>query len=210
MSVLKAIGGCEYTLGILPGYVFVSTDDTYDAIQAVGYLNDVTITGVGFVPWSPGFTHGQFVFVSTTDKLDVIMRVIIDSSSNISLIPALPLQERVFLTPNFLDVTTPNQISTTRDANVTYSFDGSVTTSTSEGQSIKATLQYADDSTMSTNVVIVDNSVTSNSGILGLTQVNALSLQGVIPAGKYRQVIFETLGGASAPSSLVSAQEVLL
>lgn len=210
MSVLGATGGCEYTLGVLPGYIFITTNDIYDQIQTIGYLNGVTPTGVGFLDTSPGFMDGQFVFVSTTDKKDVLMKVSIDGSSNINLVPFTTAFYYKFITPTFSSVTTATQLSATRNASVSYSFSGTITISVLGGQSITANLKYADNVGMSTNVVTLDTSITSNSGVLGLSQTNSLKLNGIIPAGKYRQVTFSVTGSATAPSSIASSQEVLL
>lgn len=128
--------------------------------------------------------------------------------------PTIPtILSRLFSTPAFSGtggVTVATELSTSRDAQVGYAFDASVTISLLAGQSITATLQYADDSGMGTNLVTVDASETLNSGVLGLTQTNTLKLSGIIPAGKYRKVTFAVTGSATAPSTIKAGQEVLL
>jgi hypothetical protein len=116
---------------------------------------------------------------------------------------------RSFSTPTFNSATTATQLSTTRDANVQYVFDAAMTTLLTT-QGITATLRYADNSGMSTNVVTVSSNTINTGGILSLTINNSLQLSGIIPAGKYRQVTFSTSGGATAPSALASGQEVLI
>lgn len=112
--------------------------------------------------------------------------------------------------PTFSDATTAQRLSTTKIAHVKYAFDASVTISLLAGSSIRAILEYADDAGMSVNVVRVESNQIQNSGVLGLTQGDTLSVAGWIPANKYRKVRFTTTGGATAPTALDSAQEVLL
>lgn len=123
-------------------------------------------------------------------------------------LPAAP-SARSFSSPSFSSVTTATQLSTTRDSFVCYTFNATVTISLLAGQSVTATLQYADNSGMSTNVVTLLPATTNNSGVLGLTQVNSLLVTGYIPANKYRKVTFAVTGGATAPTTLAGGQEVL-
>lgn len=92
---------------------------------------------------------------------------------------------------------------------VSYDINATVAISILAGQSITATLRYADNSGMSTNVVTVSTQTASNSGVLGLSQTNTLKLSGIIPAGKYRQITFSSSGSPTLPSSFAAAQEVL-
>lgn len=124
--------------------------------------------------------------------------------------PTFSLPTKIFSTPTFSSVTTATQLSTTRDTEVTYAFDATVTISLIAGQSVRATLTYADNSGMSTNPVVVDSSITQNSGVLNLTQLNTLKVSGMIPANKYRKVTFAITGGSTAPSTISAGQEVLL
>ncbi len=117
---------------------------------------------------------------------------------------------RSFATPTFNQSTTAAQLSATRDAEVFYSYNATVAISVLAGQSVTATLRYADNSGMSTNVVTLDTAATSNSGVLGLSQTNTLRVGGIVPAGKFRQVTFSVAGGATAPAAILSGQEVLL
>lgn len=139
----------------------------------------------------------------------------VTDSASLSFIknkPSIPtVLSRVFSTPTFSGATTATQLSTSRDAEVSYSFDATVTISLIAGQSVTATLSYADNSAMTTNSVVVDSIQTANSGVLSLTQINTLKLTGQIPAGKYRKVTFAVTGtGAAAPTTLKAGQEVLL
>lgn len=117
---------------------------------------------------------------------------------------------RSFSAPTFSGITTAAQISTTRDAEVMYDIDATVNISLLAGQSVTATLKYADNSGMSTNPVTVSSQTAQNSGVLGLTQTNTLKLSGQIPAGKYRQVTFAGTGSPTLPTTLKAGQEVLL
>ena len=116
----------------------------------------------------------------------------------------------VFSTPTFANITTAQQLSTTRNASVRYDIDATVNITLIAGQSVTATLTYADNSGMTTNPVVVSSQVTQNSGVLGLATVQTLKLEGEIPPGKYRRVTFATTGtGTVTPSALKAGQEVL-
>lgn len=105
------------------------------------------------------------------------------------------------------------QISTTRDAVVSYSGNTTNTLSLSGGTQGTDYLEYADDSGFSTNVMEVGHAVSSNTGTLTLglntSQISAWTLAGVIPAGKYVKI--RTQNNTGSPThSLVRSQEVLL
>jgi hypothetical protein len=114
-----------------------------------------------------------------------------------------------YSSPNFTSVTTATQLSTTRDASVVYVFPTSMT-SLLTSQSLTATLQYADDSGITTNVVTPCVDIMGCSGILSLTLVGRLQVSARIPAGKYRKVTLSQTGGATIPTTISSSQEVLL
>lgn len=141
----------------------------------------------------PGWTYANGVFTAPSDPGNP---------------PQLP--NRIFSTPTFNGSTTAAQLSTTRDAQVTYTYNATVAITILAGQSVTAILKYADNVAMTTNPVTVCTSITQNSGVLGLTQVNSLTVAGMIPAGKYRQVTFAVTGSAATPNSLASGQEVLV
>lgn len=117
-----------------------------------------------------------------------------------------------FSSPAFSNITAATRLSTTRNAQVSYDIDATVAISVLAGQSVTAILTYADNAAMTTNPVIVSKKKSVNSGVLGLSQTNTLSLSGIVPGGKYRQVTFAVSGGAIAPvaAALEAAQEVLL
>lgn len=125
--------------------------------------------------------------------------------------PTIPtILPRSFSTPTFAGSTTATQPSVTRDALVSYGYDATNSITLIAGQTVTATLTYADNAGMTTNPVVVDACMAGNSGLLGLSQINTLQVRGVIPSGKYRRVTFATTGGAAAPSVLKAGQEVLL
>jgi hypothetical protein len=105
------------------------------------------------------------------------------------------------------------QISTTRDAIVSYTVDIAATLSLTTGQSGIVTLKYADDSAMTTNVVTVQSSVNGNAGTLAigldLTQTATATLGGIIPAGKYVKLVTGNTTGTPT-FTMRAAQEVLL
>lgn len=124
---------------------------------------------------------------------------------------------RVFSTPTFAGVTTATQLSATRDAEVSYEFDGSIAITVLGTQTITATGTYADNSAMTTNPVIFDSQGFTGGGVAGLSQTQTLKISGIIPAGKYRKVTFASssasglgLGAPTVPSAIKSSQEVLL
>lgn len=114
-----------------------------------------------------------------------------------------------FSTPTFSSATSATQLSSTRPASVLYTFPTSMT-SLVTSQTLTATLEYADDSGFTTNVVTVNSDVQGCSGILSLVLSGRLQVQGTIPAGKYRRVVLGQTGGATVPTTLSSGQEVLL
>lgn len=105
------------------------------------------------------------------------------------------------------------QISATRDAMVSYAVNIAAALSLSGGQTGTVTLQYADDSGFTTNVVSVNSATNGNTGTLtiglGLTQTGTAGVSGIIPAGKYVKLV--TANTAGTPTfSYLSGQEVLL
>lgn len=130
-----------------------------------------------------------------------------NATSGISQILNKPTQ--TFNTPTFSSCTTSAQLSATRSAQVYYNFPTSMS-SILGTLSVTATLQYADDSGFTSNVVNLNSDSTGCSGLLNLVLTGRLQVQGIIPAGKYRRVIFAQSGGVSIPSTLSSGQEILM
>lgn len=120
------------------------------------------------------------------------------------------------LTPSFTypsrTLGTAFQISTTRNARVSYAIQIACTLSLVTGQSGTAVLEYADDSGFTTNVVTVQTSINQNTGSLAiglnLTQTITVTLSGDIPVGKYVRV--RSVSNTGTPSfTWVNSQEVL-
>lgn len=127
-------------------------------------------------------------------------------------IAALAPVSRTFNIPT-RSLNTAFQISSTRDAFVSYTVDISCTMSLTSGQTGTVTLQYADDSGFTTNVKTVQSAANGNTGTLtiglALTQTGTAGLSGLIPAGKYVKLV--TTNTTGTPTfTYRSAQEVLL
>lgn len=104
------------------------------------------------------------------------------------------------------------QVSATQDAFVSYTIDVGATLTLTGGQSGTVTLQYADNSGMSTNLTTVQSSVNGNTGTLAiglsLTQTSTASLAGMIPAGKWVRIASANTSGTPT-FTYRAAQEVL-
>lgn len=105
------------------------------------------------------------------------------------------------------------QVSTTRDALVSYSVEIASVLNFATGEQGTVFLEYADDSGHTTNVKEVGRSVNGNIGtlLLGLnsTQTITATISGFVPAGKY--VKLRTQNNTGTPTfTFRSAQETLL
>lgn len=123
-----------------------------------------------------------------------------------------PLLSRSFANPS-RSLNSAFQISTTRDASVSYSARIANALSLAGGAAGDVILEYADNSGMSTNVVEVSRFGNSNTGtlVVGLALNDAIAgvVSGVIPAGKY--VRLRTSNTTGTPTyTYLRAQEVLL
>lgn len=99
-------------------------------------------------------------------------------------------------------------ISVTRDAQVVYGVDVSIT-SVLGVTGGTAVLEYADNAAMSTNVVTVASCTCQIGGVLNIASTTTAQVMGRIPAGKYVRI--RTLAVAGAPSFVVrQGQEVLI
>lgn len=105
------------------------------------------------------------------------------------------------------------QVSASKAAFVSYTVDIATALSLTTGQTGTATLQYADDSGFTTNVVTVQSAVNGNAGTLTIglntVQTGTASLTGIIPAGKYVKIV--TANTVGTPTFTYRAgQEVLM
>lgn len=119
---------------------------------------------------------------------------------------------RSFSNPS-LAVNTSRQASATRDAMVNASVDITSTISLTTGQTGKVSLQYADNTGFSTNVVTVQTATNGNTGSLtiglNLSQVYTAALTGIVPAGKYYRLVTTNVTGTPTYGT-PAIQEVLL
>lgn len=133
--------------------------------------------------------------------------------SNVSVAQAnAAIQGRSFSSPT-RSLNSAFQISNSRDSLASYSVDIAATISLTTGQTGTVYLKYADDSGFTTNVIEVCRFINGNSGSLtiglNLTQTNTAMISGMIPAGKYAQIV--TQNNTGTPSfTYRSGQEVLM
>lgn len=119
---------------------------------------------------------------------------------------------RSFNTPT-LAVNTSRQPSAAQDTLVNASVDITSTISLTTGQNGKVSLQYADNTGFSTNVVTVQTATNGNTGSLtiglNLSQVYTAALSGIVPAGKYYRLVTTNVTGTPTYGTPI-IQEVLL
>lgn len=119
---------------------------------------------------------------------------------------------RSFSNPS-LAVNTSRQPSTTRDTMVNASIDITSTISLTTGQTGKVSLQYADNTGFTTNVVNVQSATNGNTGSLtiglNLSQVYTAALTGIVPANKFYRLVTTNVTGTPTYGTPV-IQEVLL
>lgn len=101
------------------------------------------------------------------------------------------------------------QISSSQDSFVSCSVDITVQSLLLGNASGSVALRYADNSGMSTNLVSVISGQSITGGVLSLTNTNTVTLSGIIPAGKFRQIT-STVAAGTATFANIKCQEVLL
>lgn len=101
------------------------------------------------------------------------------------------------------------QISTTRDASVVYSIPITSNATLVAGSQSSATLQYADNSAMTTNLVTLPGDAFGVASGLLVSGIGSLKLLGLIPAGKWVKITMSNLAGTPTLGAIV-AQEVLI
>jgi hypothetical protein len=84
---------------------------------------------------------------------------------------------------------TAYQVSTTRNANVTYAVDVTVTALLIAGTRGTVTLQYADNAAMTTDVVNLLSGTSSIGGVLNVSAIQTVFVSGWVPAGKYVRLL---------------------
>jgi len=111
--------------------------------------------------------------------------------------------------PSTRALNTAFQVSATRDARVSYPVDITVNSLLITGQQGTVSLQYADNSAMSTNLVTVASGTNSTGGVLSVTNIGTVLLVGDIPAGKWVRIL--TANNVGTPGFTPrQGQEVLL
>lgn len=92
---------------------------------------------------------------------------------------------------------TAYQLSTTQDTHVAYEVDIAITSllATTQGTIF---LDYADNSTFTTNLVTISSGTSAIGGVLSITNTGTVTLSGIIPAGKYMRI--RTANTAGTPT----------
>lgn len=101
---------------------------------------------------------------------------------------------------SFSGATTPAlnsaaQLSATRDTDVSYYVDVSISSLLLGTASGTSSLQYADNAGMTANLVTFATCTQSTGGVLNITNVSTCTLAGTVPAGKYRRILTATNSG---------------
>lgn len=199
-----------------------SIDNTNHAVKfSVKFVDIVNLVFdtdfVVSVPWS--------TFTDTQSLSDALQSAILTEATNRSY-AGFSASDILWFAPDVLNkdalTKTPSaasrslnsafQISSTKSARVSYSVDVATTLNLSGGAAGTVTLQYADDSGFTTNVVTVQGATSGNTGTLtlglALTQTTSATLAGFIPAGKY--VRLATANTTGTPTfTFRNGQEVL-
>lgn len=125
---------------------------------------------------------------------------------------ALSTANRSFANPT-RSLNTAFLVSSTRDAQVSYTGQTSNSLSLSGGTQGTDYLEYADDSGFTTSVVEIGRAVSSNTGSLTIglntVQISSWNLSGIVPTGKYARVRSQNNTGTPT-HTLLKAQEVLI
>lgn len=121
-------------------------------------------------------------------------------------------QTRIPLARSF-GVATPTlntaaRLSTTRDVDVRYAVNIRLQSLLLGNAIGTVTLQYADDSGMSVNLVNAHVQSNSTSGVLNIDNTNTVALTAIIPANKFRRLVTAITG--TVTFTALQGQEVLL
>lgn len=135
------------------------------------------------------------------------------SISNNQLNIGIPAGQSATIAPAVYSNPTPvlnsaAQLSTTRDADVSYNVDVAIT-SLLLATTGAVFLEYADNAAMTANVVTVASGVNSVGGVLNITNTATVALAGRIPAGKFRRLRTQVVAG-NPTFTARQGQEVLL
>lgn len=119
-----------------------------------------------------------------------------------------PSSTRTFTTAS-RSLNTAFQVSTTQDAFVSYNVDINVTSPLLAGAQGTVTLQYADNSGMTTNLATVNAGTNATSGVLNLANTGTVTLSAMIPANKWVRIVSTNVTGTPT-FTYRTGQEVLM
>lgn len=179
-------------------YAGVALVDPTGAIQSVGLSPAATFASNSPTDIRDGIANAAIGYASTQGYTITASDVLSEVNS----------MARSFATTT-RSLNTAFQISSTRDAFISCPITASPTLTLTSGQTATVTSQYADNSTMTTNVQTLPGFTDGNTGVLalgaGLSQTVGTSIGGFVPAGKWLKF---TTSGAATPT-LGNCQEVL-
>lgn len=199
-------------------------------ITGVALSDDGGVTAAQFYLWDSSGTFVAFltedISVAETDitsvqfRSDIVSGVIAGAFTDTGV---TLVSSQVFFMGDVLNgrsvsypslaVNTARQASTIHDALVTASVSITATLSLTTGQQGTVTLQYADNSAFTTNVVSVQVSSNGNTGSLAiglnLGQIVSATVTGFVPAGKYYRLLTTNVTGTPT-YGIPTIQEVLL
>ena len=158
---------------------------------------------------SPTVTQTQNWIAAATSSLATVART--GSYTDLTNKPTIPTFGTTTYANPTRSLNTAFQISTSSAELVSYTVDVGTSLSLSGGTTGTVVLEYADNAGMTTNVKTVQSTVNAQTGTLtiglGLNQTTTASLSGVIPAGKYVELL--TANTVGTPTfTFRAAQEV--
>jgi hypothetical protein len=195
------------TTPVVPTNVSAFTNDS-------GYITGVTASqinsAIGYTPYDAsnpsGYVNQAGARASVSLTTTGSGAATYNSSTGVLNIPAPVTRSYTYPTRA---LNTAFQISATREAMVSYSVDITVAALLLAGTSGRVYLEYADNSTMTTNLITVGSTANSIGGVLNVNNLATANLAGLIPAGKF--VRLRTANVSGTPTfTFQSAQEVIL
>lgn len=205
-----ALDGKQAALGFTPynaanpaGYITSAALTPYATTASLsGYVTSSALTALGYV--TPAGARSAISLTTTGSGAATY-----NATTGVLNVPTpAATAARSFASP-VRSLNTAFQISASRDAQVVYTVDISVTSLLLAGASGRVYLEYADDAGFTSNVVTVSSSPNATGGVLNVTNLGSGNVTGMIPAGKYARI--RTQNVSSTPTfTFQSSQEVLL